>query len=310
MANEHLPVATEAIGKAIGGQLIIDKTCESTVIVDNASITDKIAVAVSYSKQIDQLNADIQKEIRREGEIRTTTIPVLLSIAGGIVSVAGLFKTDYTLSGSALNVDQDWLIASMMADNPKVTADRFPDRTAVDKLLSKIEVMKFDIDRIPNAKKKKKKELTGKVEALQAALLKPDDKGMMPLVTTAFYESLVGRDGRCVAIISNTAASPILLTKSNLWSKGGKGFLYMPVQASVVVVTNTGRPIKTLCKVSTVYTPIKLSDLTVSDPTKIPWSGQEMKGYEVADCGKGNGARREASIEKKADNASGQTTQE
>lgn len=283
MANEHLPVATEQVGKAIGADLLASG-CAETVIVDNASITDKVALALNYSKQIEQLREEINKALA--GTVRTTTVPALLAVAGGVVSVAGLFKTDYALSGTALTVDQDWLIASIISGNDKLTADRFPDRTVVDKWLDVISHMKSDVGQISDAKKKK--ELAGKVKLLEAALLKPDDKGMLPLVTLAFYDSLVGKTGKCVAIISSTAASPILLTKSNLWSKGAKAFLYMPVQASVVVISNLGRPVGRICKVSTVYAPIKLSALTnANEQTKIPWSGKEMKGYEVATCGEG-----------------------
>lgn len=284
MANEHLPLATRRVGEAIGTELT-NNGCSKTVLVSNVGISDKVGEAISYSKQIQQLEDEISAANGSPHKASyLIALPAAMAMIGGLVSVAGLFKSDYEVSGTALSVDQDWLVASMLIANSNVSAERFPDRTVVDQLVAKIEELKTNADKIPD--KKKKKELTGKVTALQGALLKPDDKGMIPLVTTAFYQSMAGKDGKCLGIVTSTAASPMLLTKDTIWGKGGRAFLYMPVQASVVVITNLGTPVNMICRVSTVSAPIVLKKLTnVSGKPDIPWSGQLASAAGPCDGG-------------------------
>ena len=287
MANQHLPLATRQVGDAIGRQLTFEG-CNRTAIVSSQGITDKVGQAISFTKQIEQLTSELQAA----GALRNSNAQFAIQLApiavvGAAVSAIGLFKSDYEVANSTLDVDEDWLVASMLRANLNVTGERFPDRTAVDALVEKVEKLKNDANGLPDAdkdKKKKKKELIGKVAKLEAALLKPDDKGMIPLVTTAFYQSMTGKDGTCLAILTNTGASPMLLSKDTIWGKGGRAFLYMPVQASVVVITNKGIPARLLCKVSTVSAAIKLSSLTTTNGTpEVPWAGKLAKAAD--DCG-------------------------
>jgi hypothetical protein len=288
MAYQHLPLATGVIGKEIANELVKDKTrCSNgSVVIGGTSITAKIASAVSFTKQIELLEKEIAKA-RGPGPGLSATATIVAAV-GALVSYAGMFKSNYTISTSAINVDMDWLISSIVMNGSNLESERFPSRNSVDLYISKLDALKENAQGVKDPKKKK--ELLERVDALRAAMFKPDDSGILPVVTTALLSSVAAASGvpayrKCLAFISNTNVSPLLLTRENLFSKGGRAFLYLPVQASVIQMDSDGRPVKMICKFASVSTPINVASLTKTKGASIPWSSEAVGQPVLDDCG-------------------------
>lgn len=289
MAEQHLPRATALIGKQIATSLAIDQqNCAAgTVIISGEAVNDKMAMAFSFAKQIEHL----QKEVGAASTsgVRFVGTGAIVAAVSALVSYAGMAKTDYAVASGEMDVDTDWLISSIVMSNSSIfESERFPSRSQIMKYTDILDALASDAQSISDPKKKK--DLTARVAALRKAMLTPDASGILPLVTTALLSSVVSdsinlKKRKCLAFISETSASPMLLTKENMFSKGGKAFLHLPVQASVIQLSSDGVPVAMICKLATVSASIKLSDLTGTKRKAVPWSFAQTKEPMLDDCG-------------------------
>jgi hypothetical protein len=298
MASQHLPSSTSAIGVAIAEVLAkpLPKgdpnskgaaTCSAgTIVLSGSTMTERASKAMSFARQIDALRKDIDGA---KGRVHTSAavaaaVPVLTALA----SYIGMTRTDYSIADAELEVDWDWLIASIVATNPaKLESERFPDGNTVKALVATLDSLQRDAAAL-NAPDEKKEELVARAEALRKALYTPGDDGILPLVSTALFVSIASDEEyiayrKCLAVITRAEASPMLLTKQSAFSKGGKAYLYFPVQVSAIQVNESGIPVRGICKYTVMSTSIKLSQLTKENPDDAPWS---KKGTPQAlDCG-------------------------
>lgn len=288
MAYQHLPRATSIVGESIAEALAEHKDCSNgTVVISGQAISEKMATAISFVKQIEVLEKEVSDaRPRGPGDSGVATI---VAAAGALISYAGMFKTDYKISNAEMKIDTDWLISSMVMGRKNFESERFPNRSDVDLYIFKLDSLKENAQGIPN-KHKKKKDILKRIEELRAAMLKPDASGILPIVTTALLSPAAAASAepthrKCLAFVSGTNASPMLLVRDNLLSKGGKAFLHLPVQASVIQMSSNGVPIRMICKLATVSAPIKLSALTKMKGAPIPWSWGEAGNPVEADCG-------------------------
>lgn len=288
MAYQHLPRATSIVGRSIAVALAEQEGCSNgTVVISGQAISEKMATAISFAKQIEILEKEVS-DARPRGPGRSGTATIIAA-AGALISYAGMFKTDYKISNAEMKVDTDWLISSIVMGRADFESERFPSRSSVDLYITKLDFLKENAQGIPN-KNKKKKDILKRIEDLRSAMLKPDASGILPIVTTALLSPVAATSAepsirKCLAFISGTNASPLLLTKDNLFSKGGKAFLYLPVQASVIQMSSDGVPLQMICKLATVSAPIKLSALTKAKGAPVPWSSKEAGIPVEDDCG-------------------------
>ena len=282
MAYQHLPWATQQVGAALGDAL--DAKCgDGTVVMSGAALNVKLASAISFTQELARLNQEIIDATPKKGGFIASTA---LSAVGAAVALAGLFKSDYAVYSADMAVDMDWLVASMVLNRPNVWSERFPDRTSVDYYIANVDALRNRANSL--AKSTKKDEIVKRVDALIAALYKPDNDGVLPIVTTALLSPITTDKTRCLAVITGAKAAPVLMTKETIWGKGGRAFVYLPVQASVIQVDSDGKPHKMACRIATVSAPIKLSDLTKkSGATSVPWSGEHARYAEAVHCSSG-----------------------
>ena len=288
MAYQHLPRATNIVGSSIAKALAEHKDCSNgTVVISGQAISEKMATAISFAKQIEILEREVSDaRPRGPGLSGTATI---VAAAGALISYASMFKTDYKISNAEMEVDMDWLISSIVMGGSNFESERFPNRSNVDLYIAKLDFLKENAQGIPDVSKKKK-DLLKRIEELRVAMLKPDASGILPIVTTALLSPVAIASAepthrKCVAFVSNTNASPMLLTKDNLFSKGGRAFLHLPVQASVIQLSSDGVPRRRICKLATVSAPIKLSVLTKTRGAPIPWASGVAGSPITEDCG-------------------------
>lgn len=291
MVSLLLPRATMAVGEAAASDL----NCSAgTVFLSGLSLGDKLLMSESLGRELTQLEKDLSSKPQT---LLSAAIPTALLALGSIVSYAGMFKSDYSVAGSTVDVDENWLIASMVLANPKNSSERFPSRAPVDALYKRLVDIEASIDKLDDKKDKKEKEAFKKrVNALRVALLKPDADGILPIVSVALLSDVSPASGKCLAIVSSASASPLLLTKENIFGKGGRAFLYVPVQASVVQVDALGKLNAMVCKSVAASAPIKLSGLTKRQGAPVPWSPQEIGVLTPEDCGKAYLATQPAQV--------------
>lgn len=206
-----------------------------------------------------------------------------MAAVGGLVAIASLFKADYAVHSTEMPVDMDWLIAAIVKGGNKVNSERFPNKAAVKEFLGAINLLKANAEALPS-KAKNKDELVKRVDALLSALYKPDSDGTLPLVTTALLSPIAGDSSACLAIVTGAKAAPLLLTKETIWGKGGRAFVYLPVQASIIQLSNEGKPVAMACRLTTVSAPIKLSELTRNAGVQVPWESGAAKPSAVVAC--------------------------
>ena len=287
MASQHLPIATQKLGSEIG-KLLSENTSscsKGTVLISGTTISEKIAMATSFAKEMQTLDEDII-EAKGKGPGLSATVATIVAAVGSLVSYSSMFKTDYTVESAALTIDQTWLDAAILKNRPTIESERFPDRGEVKRFYMELGFLK---ERAASIKDPKKREELGKrADALYAAMTKPAPDGVLPIVTTALLSSITTADpkdkeSKCLAVISSSAASPLLLTKETIFGKGAKAFVYLPVQASVVRLSSDGRPVDLICQLSTVAAPIVLSKLTGGNGGEIPWS-LDLAKSDTQDC--------------------------
>jgi len=268
MVSLLLPSAVEKIGKKLGGDL--QEECpQGTTIMSGAGISDKILSSESYSSEFSRLKLDVKEA---KGGIKANAVPLVGM--SSIISYVGLFKSDYSVASTAVEIDKNWLIASMM-EGGKNASERFPDRTTVSDYVSDFDQTGRDIDALLERNDKQKKlkvALKDRFAALRVKFFKPDSDGMLPIVTTALLSKIGPTSGQCLAFVSSAIAAPMLLTKENIFGKGGHVFLYLPVEVSAILLNAAGRPMKRFCYSISASAPIKLSALTRFKGASIPWS--------------------------------------
>lgn len=280
MALRHLPTATSSVGEEIATALKSD-SCKTTVIASGVGMSDKLASATSHTKRLQKLQADVAKA---QGGVRNFDGGMTVMALGALVSYASMFKSDYEVANADMAVDMDWLIAAIALEGKNyIETERFPDRQSVEDLIKDLDTLKKDAEGL-GKKNKERKGLIEQIDALRAELFKPDDSGILPLVSTAMLSSITTSSSKCLAFISSAKASPLLLTKETIWGKGGKAFMHLPVQASVIQLNAHGKPVNMICKVATASAPIKLSALTNEATPSIPWSTITGSNYWSGDC--------------------------
>ena len=272
MSNQNMPRATHAVGVALARDLKPAGCGMGTVILKGRDLTEKVAVANSNILQLEKLESEVAKASGRP--VTSWSLHPIVTAISAVASYIGMTRVDYQVSGAEVSVDQDWLIASMVSTDESLSSELFPDQSLVQTYVKKLDDLKTSADAITDAKKKK--ELLGRIEALRGAMLKPGADGVLPLVTTALMSRIIANPANnslrpCIAIITDARASPLLLTKESIFSRGGKAYLHVPVQASAVVMTYEGSVKKLACRLATISTPITLSKLTDATDSEVPW---------------------------------------
>lgn len=272
MAALLMPQAVMAIGSSVAHDF---SGCGAgTVILSGSGLSERLLVAESQRIELAELEREL--DIKPEaGGVRFSAGTAILGL-GALVSYAGIFKSDYTVNSGTANVDQGWLVASMVLVNSKNSSDRFPDRAKIQEYQKRLQAVGLAVDGLDDKDKKK-----ARYNALRAALYKAGADGVLPLSTLAMLPAL--SEGKCVALVSETTAAPLLLTKETIFGKGGKAYFYLPVMASVIQLDPQGKLQRLICKSAVASTPIKLSDLIKSDAGSTPhWQNAAVVS---GDCG-------------------------
>ena len=274
MAALLMPKAVMTIGTSVAHDF---SGCGAgTVILSGSGLSERLLVAESQRIELAELERELGIKPNPNIEWFSGVSTTVLGL-GALVSYAGIFKSDYTVNSGTATVDQGWLVASMVLANSKNSSDRFPDRAKIQEYQKRLQAVGSAVDGLDDKDKKK-----ARYNALRAALYKAGADGVLPLSTLAMLPAL--SEGKCVALVSETTAAPLLLTKETIFGKGGKAYFYLPVMASVIQLDPQGKLQRLICKSAVASTPIKLSDLIKSDAGSAPhWQNAAVVS---GDCGR------------------------
>lgn len=148
MAQPNAPRLGRQLGASLRNALQdIDtaKNCNSTFfVVDGDTYYQRRIAARSVKAQIDKYKAMLNPGASPgiTGDAITTLsigVPGVLAVLGGISSIVGIFRADYTVQSANFDLDTNWVMSSMQLHNApgsqtKMHIERFPDSAEVDKL--------------------------------------------------------------------------------------------------------------------------------------------------------------------------------